>query len=196
MARQAVVHRKTKETDISIRLDLDGRGEGKISTGIGFFDHLLEAFKTHSRFDLAIEANGDLHVDDHHTVEDVGIVLGSAFLKSVGDASGIARFGHAYCPLDEALARCVVDISGRSYFAFDCPLALKPVGQFNGEMFPEFLRAFASNASINLHLSLLAGTNQHHALEAMMKAFARALGSAVLNDDRVTGIPSTKGKLV
>ncbi len=196
MARQTVVHRKTKETDISIRMDLDGRGEGKISTGIGFFDHLLEALKTHAQFDLAIEATGDLHIDDHHTVEDVGIVLGTAFSQAVGEAKSIARFGHAYCPLDEALARCVVDVSGRAFFVFDCPVELRMVGQFDGEMLPEFLRAFAANAKINMHVSLLSGSNQHHIMEAVVKAAARALKAAVCLDPRTTGIPSTKGKLV
>jgi imidazoleglycerol-phosphate dehydratase len=196
MARSAHVERSTKETQIKVELNLDGSGNSSISTGIGFFDHMLDALQKHAGFDLIVDAKGDLHIDGHHTVEDVGIVLGHAFAKAVGDAKGITRFGHAYCPLDEALARAVVDISGRPFLFYNCPLPLTRVGDFDGELFEEFLRAFAMNAKITLHVELLHGVNQHHAMEAMMKAMARALKMALKIDANEKGIPSTKGVLV
>ncbi len=193
--RTAQITRKTKETDIVLSLDLDGRGQGEIHTGIGFFDHLLDALKKHSLINLSITATGDLHIDGHHTVEDVGICLGQAFKQALADKKGILRFGHAYCPLDEALARTVVDISGRGYLAFATVLPLQQVGQFAGELFEEFLRSLAIQAGITLHIRLLAGSNQHHAMEAMMKSLARALRTAITVDSRETDIPSTKGTL-
>ena len=196
MARSAKIERSTKETYIEIELNLDGSGNSSINTGIGFFDHMLDALQKHAGFDLTVQAKGDLHIDGHHTVEDVGIVLGQALVQAIGDAKGITRFGHAYCPLDESLARAVVDISGRPFLYFDCPLPLTRVGDFDGELFEEFLRAFAMNAKITLHVELLHGVNQHHAMEAMTKALARALKMALKIDVNEKGIPSTKGVLV
>lgn len=196
MARFAKIERATKETQIKIELNLDGSSNSSISTGIGFFDHILDALQKHAGFDLTVQAKGDLHIDGHHTVEDVGIVLGQAFAQAVGDAKGITRFGHAYCPLDESLARAVVDMSGRPFLYFDCLLPLTRVGEFDGELFEEFLRAFAMNAKITLHIELLHGVNQHHAMESMMKALARALKMALKINENEKGIPSTKGVLV
>ncbi len=196
MARFAKIERATKETQIKVELNLDGSGNSSINTGIGFFDHMLDALQKHAGLDLTVQATGDLHIDGHHTVEDVGIVLGQAFAQAVGDAKGITRFGHAYCPLDESLARVVVDMSGRPFLYYDCPLSLTRVGEFDGELFEEFLRAFAMNAKITLHVELLHGVNQHHAMESMMKALARALKMALKIDENEKGIPSTKGVLV
>ncbi|MBN2410327.1 imidazoleglycerol-phosphate dehydratase HisB [candidate division KSB1 bacterium] len=195
MSRKSQLNRKTNETDISVKLDIDGKGEGKISTGVGFFDHLLDALRKHGQFDMDISAIGDLHIDAHHTVEDTGIIFGQAFAGALGDCSGITRFGHAFCPLDEALARAVVDISGRGFLHFENPVKTEKVGQFDGELFREFLRAFAINAKITLHVTLLYGENQHHSMEAMIKAVARALRMAVTIDNELSGIPSTKGVL-
>jgi len=195
MSRKSLIKRKTKETDISVNLNIDGKGEGEISTGVGFFDHLLDALRKHGQFDLDIKATGDLHIDAHHTVEDTGIILGQAFAEALGDCSGITRFGYAYCPLDEALARAVVDISGRGFLHFENPVKTEKVGQFDGELYQEFLRGLAMNARITLHVTLLYGQNQHHSLEAMTKAVARALRMATSIDQQQTGIPSTKGVL-
>lgn len=195
MLRQAKVARKTAETDISVELNLDGKGEARVSTGIGFFDHLLSALAKHAAFDLKLEAKGDLHIDGHHTVEDAGIVLGKAVAEALGDCRGIRRFGHAYCPMDEALARAVVDISGRPFLHFACALSWQKIGEFEGELLEEFLRSLAVNARITLHVELLYGHNQHHAAEAMIKATARALRQAVSLDDRLHDVPSTKGVL-
>lgn len=195
MERKAHIERKTKETEIQVSLNLDGSGKSTISTGIGFFDHLLDALQKHAGFDLKLTAAGDLHIDGHHTVEDTGIVLGQALAEALGDAKGINRFGWAYCPLDESLARAVVDISGRSYYHYSSDLILGRVGEFDGELFTEFLRAFVDHARINLHLALLHGSNHHHAMEAMIKSVARALRMALCIDDRQSGIPSTKGVL-
>lgn len=196
MGRKTKIERKTKETDISLELNLDGTGRSTISSGIGFFDHLLDALQKHAQMDLLLRAKGDLHIDGHHTVEDIGIVMGQAFLKSIGEAKGINRFGYAYCPLDESLARAVIDISGRPFFRLECPLVLTKIGEFDGELFGEFFRAFAMNAKITLHISLLAGENQHHALEAMTKAVARAIKMAIQITGEPVQIPSTKGVLV
>jgi len=195
MSRKSQIKRKTNETDISVNLYIDGNGHGEISSGVGFFDHLLDALRKHGQFDMDIKATGDLHIDAHHTVEDTGIILGQAFAEALGDCSGITRFGYAYCPLDEALARAVVDVSGRGFFHFENPVKIEKVGQFDGELFQEFLRAFAINAKITLHVTLLYGQNQHHALEAMIKAVARALKMATSIDKHQSGIPSTKGVL-
>ncbi len=196
MARSAKIERTTKETQIQVALNLDGSGTSSINTGIGFFDHMLDALQKHAGFDLNVNAAGDLHIDGHHTVEDVGIVIGQAFAHAVGDAQGLTRFGHACCPLDEGLARAVVDVSGRPFLYFDCPLPLTRVGDFDGELFEEFLRAFAMNAKITLHVELLHGANQHHAIESMTKALARALKMALKIDENEKGVPSTKGVLV
>ncbi len=193
--RTAEIHRNTAETQIDVTVNLDGTGVSRLSTGIGFFDHLLTAFARHAAVDLVIEAQGDLHIDGHHTVEDVGIVLGQALAKALGDGRGINRFGHAYVPLDEALARVVVDISGRPFFHFVCPLPLLQAGDFAGELFEEFLRSVAMNARITLHAELLYGRNQHHAMEAMIKAFARAFRTAATVEGN-GDIPSTKGVLL
>lgn len=195
MARRAKIERSTQETQITVELNLDGAGQGSIDTGVGFFDHMLDALRKHAGFDLTVTAKGDLHIDAHHTVEDVGIVLGQALTKAIGDAQGITRFGHALCPLDESLARAVVDVSGRAFFYFDCPLPLTRVGQFDGELFEEFVRAMVMNAKITVHLELLHGRNQHHAMEAMIKATARALKMALRHDETEKSIPSTKGVL-
>jgi imidazoleglycerol-phosphate dehydratase len=196
MARSAHVERTTKETEIIVDLNIDGSNNSTIDTGIGFFDHMLDALQKHAGFDLTVRAKGDLFIDGHHTVEDVGIVLGQALFQAIGDAKGITRFGHAYCPLDESLARAVVDISGRPFFRFDCGMGLVRAGDFEGELFEEFLRALAMNAKVTLHVELLYGVNQHHAMEAMMKAFARALRMALTGNDDEKNIPSTKGVLV
>ena len=195
MSRIAKEFRKTKETAVEIEINLDGEGTSDIKTGIGFFDHLLDALQKHAHIDMKITASGDLHIDGHHTVEDVGIVLGVAFDKALGDRSGIVRFGHAYCPLDEALARAVVDISGRGFLRFISKMPARTVGDFDGELFEEFLRAFAHNAKITVHLTLLYGINGHHAYEAMMKALARAIRMAISIEAGEKGIPSTKGAL-
>lgn len=193
--RKSTLSRQTAETAITVTLDLDGSGRSGVTTGIGFFDHLLNALARHSLIDLELTAAGDLHIDGHHTVEDAGILLGQAISAALGEREGIVRFGHAYCPLDEALARAVVDVSGRGYLAWRCPVPLRMVGTFDGELLVEFLRALAVNAGITLHVTLLAGRNQHHIMEAVIKAVARALGAAVAIDPRRVGVPSTKGRL-
>jgi len=193
--RKASLQRETAETAVSIVLDLDGRGRSTISTGIGFFDHLLTALAKHSHMDLSVDAKGDLHIDGHHTVEDIGIVLGKAAHEALASKAGIFRFGHAYCPLDEALSRAVIDISGRGFLAWECPVPLQRVGEFDGELLEEFLRAFAHNAGITLHVAVLAGKNNHHVMESVIKAVARAWRMAVALDPGQTSIPSTKGTL-
>ncbi|MBD3375502.1 imidazoleglycerol-phosphate dehydratase HisB [candidate division KSB1 bacterium] len=193
--RGAEIHRKTRETDIRLHLELDGQGKADVQTGIGFFDHLLEAWAKHSGMNLTLKATGDLHIDGHHTVEDVGIVLGQAFHQACGEKRGINRFGHAYCPLDEALARAVVDLSGRPFCAFHGAFSPRMVGDFDSELWPEFLRAFATQARITLHIELLYGENMHHACESMVKALARALSMAIRFDENSSDIPSTKGTL-
>ncbi len=194
MKRMGRVERKTSETDIQVELLLDGQGKSAVKTGIGFFDHLLTALSKHARFDLQLQAKGDLNVDAHHTVEDVGIALGQALDAALGDRRGIQRFGTGYCPLDEALARAVVDISGRNYLAYRAPIADGLVGMFPVELMEEFLRALSSNAKITLHIDLLFGSNRHHCLEAVAKSLAVALRQAVQLSGE-TDIPSTKGTL-
>jgi len=193
--RKAEVKRKTKETDIYVELNIDGKGNYDIATGIGFFDHMLSLFAKHGLFDLKVVAKGDLEVDTHHTVEDVGIVLGNAFLKAAGDKKSIKRFSTFYVPMDEALVRVSVDISGRSFLYCDLPLKAERVGNFETENVEEFLRAFAYNFGITLHVELLHGSNSHHIIEATFKALGRALDEALRIDERVEGIPSTKGIL-
>jgi imidazoleglycerol-phosphate dehydratase len=193
--RRSVVKRKTRETDIQLELGLDGEGRARVSTGIGFLDHMLTAFATHGRFDLRLACRGDLHVDAHHTVEDVGITLGAALLQALGDKQGIVRFGHAYVPLDEALSRCVVDLSGRPYLHYGVAFKARQVGTMPTELFEDFFWALADQGRLNLHLETLRGRNAHHIAETLFKSSARALAMAVGRDPRVKGIPSTKGSL-
>jgi len=195
MARSAVVQRKTRETDITLSLVLDGSGESSIDTGVGFFDHMLTLFARHGFFDLTVTCRGDTRVDYHHSVEDVGITLGSAFAEALGDRAGIARYGWAYVPMEYALARAVADISGRSALDFRVDSGVEKIGDFDIELVPEFFKAFADNARINLHIDLLKSSNGHHDIEAVFKAAARALADAVRIDSRVKGQHSTKGVL-
>ena len=194
-ARTAVVERKTFETDIRITLDLDGDGSSRIATGVGFFDHMLTHIARHGLLELSVEARGDLHIDDHHTVEDVGIALGKALAQALGDRAGIARVGNVAVPMDEALVFCAIDISGRGFLACDLATTAPKLGDFTTELVPEFFRAVAVNAGWTVHLAQWAGTNTHHVVEAAFKAFGRAAAQAVARDPRVTGIPSTKGVL-
>ena len=194
-ARTASVDRKTSETSISLTLSLDGDGEAKVHTGIPFLDHMLTLFARHGLFDLEIRAQGDIEVDYHHTVEDVGLALGAALAKALGDKSGIRRYGSAYVPMDEALARIVVDCSGRPFLAYDAPRGVEAIGLFPFQLVEEFLRAFGVQGGLTLHASILAGRDAHHMAEAIFKALGRSLDVAVSHDDRVKGIPSTKGVL-
>ena len=191
--RQAEIVRETKETRIKVSVNLDGSGEAEVSTGIGFFDHMLTHLAKHGRFDVRVEAKGDLEIDAHHTVEDVGICLGQAFLKAVGGAEGLSRFGHAVLPMDEALAEAAVDFSGRPYLVFRADLPKTMVGDFDTELAEEFFRAFAMNSRMTIHIVLRYGSNAHHCIEVMFKAFARALPRALALDPGVEGVPSTKG---
>jgi imidazoleglycerol-phosphate dehydratase len=198
MSRTARRERKTKETEIRASVGLDGTGEARVETGIGFFDHMLEALARHGLFDLDVECRGDLHIDAHHTVEDVGIVLGACFLEALGDKRGIARYADATVPLDEALVRAVVDVSGRPYLHFDVPYPVdQPViGQFDVALSAEFWRAFATEARVTMHLDGIRGDNAHHVVEATFKAAARALDAATrLDPRRGDAVPSTKGAL-
>ena len=195
MSRTASVSRKTNETNISVTVDIDGTGTSKISTGVGFFDHMLEQLARHSLIDMDIKADGDLHIDDHHTVEDTGIALGQAIAQALGDKRGIRRFADCAVPLDEALIQCALDISGRGELFWDVPIGPDKVGTFDTELAQEFFCGFARQAGITLHLRELCGSNAHHIIEATFKSCARALRSAVESDPRVTGIPSTKGTL-
>ena len=193
--RQGSVERKTRETDIRLRLDLDGEGKSRIATGIGFFDHMLTAFATHGRFDVDLRCKGDLHVDAHHSVEDVGIALGQALREALGDKKGIVRFGHAYVPLDEALSRCVIDLSGRPYLHYDVTFKARQIGAMPTELFEDFFWAMADHARLSVHLEAIRGRNAHHIAETLFKSTSRALSMAVALDPRVKGIPSTKGSL-
>lgn len=193
--RKAVISRETAETAIRIELCLDGTGKSEIETGIGFFDHMLTHIARHGLFDLKVHAKGDLHIDPHHTVEDVGICLGMAFLQALGDRKGIVRYGHAVTPMDEVLAEVALDISGRPYFSYTAELPRTRLGDFDTELAEEFFRAFAVNSRITLHVILRQGGNLHHCIEGMFKAFARALDAATGLDPRVSGVPSTKGML-
>lgn len=195
MTRTATISRTTGETDIEVTVDLDGTGACDIDTGVGFFDHMLNALGRHSLVDLAVRAKGDTWVDDHHTVEDVGITLGQAIAQALGDKRGIRRFGDACVPLDEALVLAAVDISGRGELYWDVPIGPAKVGSFDTELGQEFFVGFARQAGLTLHLRKLAGTNAHHILEASFKACARALRQAFEDDPRVDAIPSTKGSL-
>ena len=195
MARTATITRKTAETDITVSITLDGSGESTVDTGIGFFDHMLTLFARHGFFDLKVACAGDTEVDFHHSVEDVGICLGQAVSEALGDRKGIARYGLAIVPMEYALARAVVDISGRIALAWDVETRVEKVGEFDSELFPEFFKAFADNARLNLHLDLLKSSNGHHDIEAVFKAFARAMAAAVSPDGRVEGHLSSKGTL-
>lgn len=196
MAREAVIERTTKETSIKLRLNLDGTGESKIATGIPFFDHMLTLFARHGLFDLEVDAKGDIDVDFHHTVEDTGITLGSALTKALGDKTGIRRYGFFYVPMDEALVRAVVDLSGRPYLAYNPPKGVEAIGgNFSFQLVEEFLRAVSVTGGMNLHVDILAGRDAHHMAEGVFKALARALDSATQVDPRVKGVPSTKGSL-
>ena len=194
--RQAQVTRNTLETQISVKLDLDGSGKSKLATGIGFFDHMLDQVARHGMIDLEIEARGDLHIDAHHTVEDVGITLGQAFAKAIGDKKGVRRYGHAYVPLDEALSRVVVDLSGRPGLEYAVDYARGLVGEFDIDLVHEFFQGFANHALVTLHIDNFKGRNAHHQAETIFKAFGRALRMASEMDPRAAGaLPSTKGSL-
>jgi imidazoleglycerol-phosphate dehydratase len=193
--RSATVQRKTKETNISVALQIDGSGKYSVSTGIGFLDHMMELFARHGMFDLQLQCKGDLRVDDHHTTEDVAIALGQAFGKALKERTGIARYGSAYVPMDESLARCVVDLGGRSALVFKAEFNRKNVGDLSTEMIKHFFLSFAENIKANIHVEVLYGSNTHHKIEAMFKALARALRVACEKDTRVKGVLSTKGKL-
>lgn len=193
--RTAKLTRETSETKISLELNLDGTGEANVSTGIGFFDHMLLSFARHGFFDLKLTAEGDLFVDCHHTIEDTGIVLGMAIAEALGDKKGIRRYGSCILPMDETLCLCAVDLSGRPYLNFDMKFTTDRIGYFDTEMAKEFFYAVASHAKMNLHLKQMAGENNHHLLEAAFKAFARALDEAVSQDERVAGVLSAKGTL-
>lgn len=193
--RIAEYTRKTKETDIYLSFDLDGRGDAKVDTGIGFFDHMLDGFARHGLFDLNVKVTGDLVVDCHHTIEDTGIVLGKAIKKAVGDKKGIKRFGSCMLPMDETLVLCAVDLSGRPYLSFDAEFTTDRVGYMDTEMVKEFFYAISYSAGMNLHLKVITGGNNHHMIEAMFKAFAKALDEATIIDPRITDILSTKGSL-
>ena len=195
MSRIGKVSRDTKETRISLELELDGSGKSDISTGIGFFDHMLEGFTRHGLFDLKLHADGDLQVDSHHTIEDTGIVLGSAIREAVGDKKGIRRYGYCILPMDEALVLCAVDLSGRPYLVFDAAFTADRCGDMDTEMAREFFYAVSYSAMMNLHIKVLYGSNNHHIMEAMFKAFAKALDMAVSYDERITDVLSTKGSL-
>ena len=195
MKRRAAVERNTKETQISLELCLDGSGQTDIETGVGFFDHMLEGFARHGLFELTVKVKGDLQVDDHHTVEDTGIALGTAIRQALGDKRGIVRFGDKILPMDEVLALCALDLGGRPYFSFDAPFSPEKLGDMSGEMVREFFYAVSYSAAMNLHLKILSPGNGHHMAEALFKAFGRALDMAAAIDPRVEGIPSTKGSL-
>ncbi|MFP6642036.1 MAG: imidazoleglycerol-phosphate dehydratase HisB [Candidatus Latescibacterota bacterium] len=193
--RQAQIQRRTTETDIDLTFVVDGAGASSINTGVGFFDHMLTAFSRHGLFDLTLSCKGDLEVDAHHTVEDVGICLGQAVAEALGDKAGIERFGSAYVPMDEALARAVIDLSGRSCLVMQAAFRDETVGGLAVALVPEFFRALADNGRMNVHVDLLRGTNDHHSIEAIFKATGRALDAATGRSDRVRGVPSTKGTL-
>lgn len=196
MARVASVKRKTKETDIIVTLGLDGKGKGEIDTGIGFFDHMLEGFAKHGFFDLTVSVNGDLKVDGHHTVEDTGIVLGQAIKEALGDKAGIKRYGSFILPMDDALCLCAVDLCGRPYLGFECDFNAARVGDLDTELVKEFFYAVSYSAGMNIHIKMISGNNAHHMIEAMFKAFSKALDQAISRDGRIVDVLSTKGSLV
>ena len=195
MSRTAKIERKTNETDICLKLDLDGTGKTDIHTGIGFFDHMLEGFARHGLFDLELKVNGDLHVDDHHSIEDTGIVLGTAIREAAGDKKGIRRYGDRILPMDETLVLCAVDLCGRPYFSWDDVFVPGRMGDMSTEMVREFFYAVSYSAMMNLHMKVITQGNPHHMAEAMFKAFAKALDEAVTPDPRIVNVLSTKGTL-
>lgn len=193
MARVSTIHRKTKETDIELSLRLDGSGKADVNTGIGFLDHMLNNFARHGLFDLTCKVTGDLYVDGHHTTEDVGIVLGQAIKEALGEKTGIRRYGSALLPMDETLVLCALDLSGRPYFVYNVNLTAQRVGNLDTELVKEFFYAVSYASEMNLHIKMLDGENNHHIIEAIFKAFAKALDQATLVDDRIQGVLSTKG---
>ncbi|MCI9534883.1 MAG: imidazoleglycerol-phosphate dehydratase HisB [Lachnospiraceae bacterium] len=193
--RTAALTRTTKETDISLTLNLDGSGQARIDTGIGFFDHMLHGFARHGLFDLTVEVKGDLEVDTHHTIEDTGIVLGNAIRQAIGDKAGIARYGFRILPMDEALILCALDLCGRPYLVYDLKLDREKVGDLETEMVREFFYAISYGAAMNLHIKQMEGTNNHHIIEGAFKAFGKALDEATRKDERISGVLSTKGSL-
>lgn len=195
MSRIADITRRTRETDISVTLNLDGQGKSQIDTGIGFFDHMLDGFARHGLFDLKVTCKGDTWVDCHHSIEDVGIVLGTAIREALGDKKGIQRYGSSMLPMDETLVLCAVDLSGRPYLVFDASFSTPSVGGMDTQMAKEFFYAVSYSAGMNLHIKLLHGENDHHILEAMFKAFAKALDMATRHDERIVDVLSTKGSL-
>lgn len=195
MSRSASIQRKTKETDIALRLNIDGTGTSNINTGIGFFDHMLEGFAKHGFFDLNCTIKGDLEVDGHHTVEDCGIVLGNAIKEAIGDKKGIKRYGFFLLPMDECLAMCAIDLCGRPYLQFDGPFTVDKVGDLETELIKEFFYAVSYSAGMNLHIKMFTPGNNHHMVEAMFKAFGKALDNATQYDDRIKDVLSTKGSL-
>ena len=195
MAREAAVERNTIETQITLKINLDGKGQADIRSGVGFFDHMLDGFARHGFFDLSVQVKGDLQVDDHHTIEDTGIVLGTAIREAVGDKKGICRYGDRILPMDEVLALCALDLSGRPYFSYEAPFVPGKMGDMSVEMVREFFYAVSYSAAMNLHLKILTPGNNHHMAEAMFKAFAKALDMAVGYDPRIQDVLSTKGAL-
>ncbi len=195
MERKAVIERNTKETKIKMTLDLDGSGNSKIDTGIGFFDHMLEGFARHGFFDCTLSVDGDIQVDGHHTIEDTGIVLGSAIKEAVADKKGIKRYGSMILPMDDALVLCAIDLCGRPYFSYEAEFPTERIGYMDTELVREFFYAVSYSATMNLHIKVLSGMNSHHIAEAMFKAFAKALDEAVAKDERIKDVLSTKGTL-
>lgn len=195
MARVGEKRRTTRETDVRVKIDLDGKGLSKIATGIGFLDHMLELLARHGLFDLEVECKGDLHVDAHHSIEDIALTIGQAFTQALGDKSGIVRFGSAYVPMDETLARAVVDLSGRAFLVYRVPRVRERIGELDVELVEHFWRSFAGEVRCNLHIELLYGANQHHILEAVFKSASRAISVATRISDRIEGVLSTKGVL-
>lgn len=193
--RIVTVERKTKETDIKLTLNLDGTGASKIDTGIGFFDHMLDGFTRHGLFDLELTCKGDLNVDCHHTIEDVGIVLGQAIKEAIGDKKSLKRYGSMMLPMDDALVLCAIDLSGRPYFVYSCEYSMDSIGDMDTEMVKDFFYAISYSAAMNLHIKQLDGFNNHHIAEATFKAFAKALDQATMKDERIEGVLSTKGSL-
>ena len=195
MSRTALIERNTKETQIKLSIDIDGTGKSEINTGIGFFNHMLEGFSKHGFFDLNASVTGDLDVDGHHSVEDTGIVLGNAIKNALGDKKGIKRFGYFILPMDDALALCSIDLSGRPYFSFDCEFPTEMIGEFDTQLVKEFFYAVSYSGMMNIHIKLISGENSHHIAEAVFKAFAKALDEATSYDERISDVLSTKGVL-
>ena len=195
MAREALIERNTKETQIRLQLNIDGTGSSDIDTGIGFFDHMLDGFTRHGLYDLTLRVHGDLNVDDHHTIEDTGIVLGNAIREAVGDKKGIKRYGSCILPMDEALVLTAIDLSGRPYLVFDCDLTAPMIGEYDTQMTREFFYAVTSSAKMNLHMKKIDGINDHHIVEACFKSFAKSLMEAVSINPRITDVLSTKGTI-